>query len=255
MPFLLVTLTAVILFIGALTLGIQIIKTRSYLKKNLSKKILLPAAVKLVIQKLNLNGKIDIVKNEGKFSFCYGLIRPRICLSTGLLNAIDEMELRAILLHESSHVKNRDPFKIILGKTASYILFFIPIIYELQKHYLFSKEITADETVIKNGLRRPLISVLSKLLAIDSPKFSGVAALMNPDNMEKRILYLSGKQAKTAFRPTNLSVFLLVLVVIFSLVIVNTPVYANYSSAICKVGKEINYSKNLLYTPATQTPR
>ena len=255
MPFLLVTFTITTLLIAVVTVGIQILKTRKVLKRNLSRKTLVPSSIKSVIQELNLDGRIDIVKNNGRFSFCYGLLRPKVCLSTGLLKAIDKDELRAVLLHESSHVKNRDPLKIILGKTASYIFFFIPIIYELQKYYLFSKEITADETAVKSGLRRQLAAALSKVLVIDSEKLSGVAALMNPDNMENRILHLSGKQVKTTFRPTFLSVLLSILAVIFSLVIINTPVYANYSSAICKADREVNYSKQLLYTPANATPK
>lgn len=255
LPLFLVTLIMAILLIGTLALAVQILKTRKYLKANLSKKILVSKLfVESTIEELNLNSKIDIVEDNNKFSFCYGLLRPKICLSTGLLKDLTKIELKAVLLHESYHLKNNDPLKILLGKTSAIMFFFIPLLRDIQSYYAFSKEIAADEVVIRNGNKHSLISVLSKLMVSPSPKFAIVATLTNVNDLEKRILYLSGKQIKNTFKPSVANIFISVLVVVFSLMIVNAPVYAvntNEDSSVtsCKAEKEINFSRNMLYTP------
>lgn len=267
-PLFLITLVVIILLIGILTLAVQTLKTRRYIKKNLSRKVLIPSTTKSITQQLNLNGKINIVKDNNKFSFCYGLVKPKICLSTGLLRNLTEDELKAVLLHESYHLKNHDPLKILLGKTSAIMFFFIPLFRDIQNYYAFSKEIAADEVVIKNGNKHSLISVLSKLMISPLPKLAGVAALANMNDLEKRILYLSGKQVKNTFKPSLTNILISTFVVVFSLIIVNAPVYAvnmhdesmdNHTlyicpfgdscAASCKAEKEVNFSKNMLYTP------
>lgn len=264
-PLLLIILSSTVLLTGFIILFVQIIKTRHYLKRNLGKKILIPSRVRPIVDKLNLNGRIDVVKDDDKFSFCHGLLRPRICLSTGLLKTLTPTELKAVLLHENYHFKKHDPLRMVLSKTISSMFFFIPILGDLQKHYALTKEIAADEVVIKNGKRESLMFVLSKLLAGESVKFSGVAALANLD-LEKRILYLTGNKREVVFRPSVLNIFISLVVTIFSLVLINTPAYAIgtqsdsivYSSFICPFGdrctlsckskQEKNYSEHLLYT-------
>lgn len=268
-PLILITLSSIVLLIGFIALVTQIVKTRTYLKRNLGKKALFPSILRQMVDELNLNGKIDIVEDKNKFSFCYGLLKPRICLSSGFAKALSPDELKTVLLHESYHLKNRDPLKIILGKTISSMFFFIPILLDLQRHYVFIKEIAADEVAIKNINKNFLISALAKLLASGTPHYFGtVAALGSLDNLEKRILYLTDKQRKVTFRPSILSVSLSSLVVVLSLTIVNVPVYAvsqegsmDHSLFVCPFGdsctlsckaeKETNYTKNLLYTPLT----
>jgi len=263
-PLFLIVLVATILLIGILTLTVQTLKTRRYLKKNLSRKMLIPSTLKLITNELNLDGRIDIIKDKNQFSFCYGLVKPKICLSTGLLKNLTENELKSVLLHESYHLKNYDPLKILLGKTSAIMFFFIPVFADIQNYYAFSKEIAADEVVIKNGNKDSLISVLSKLVVSDSPKFAGVAALINMNDLEKRILYLSGKQIKNTFKPSLTNILLSTFVILFSLIIVNAPVYALnlHNESICKAEKEVKFqgnqgsatagsyfSKNVLYTP------
>jgi beta-lactamase regulating signal transducer with metallopeptidase domain len=267
-PLFLIILVATILLIGMLTLTVLTLKTRRYLKKNLSRQVLISSALKSIIHELNLDGKMSIVKDNNKFSFCFGLIKPKICLSTGLLRSLTENELKSVLLHESYHLKNYDPLKILLGKTSTVMFFFIPVFGDIQKYYAFSKEIAADDVVIKSGNKNSLISVLSKLMTSPPPKFAGVAAFINMNDLEKRILYLSGKQIKNTFKPSSKSILLSTFVVVFSLIIVNAPVYAvnlheesmdNHTlficpfgdtcSASCKAEKEVNFSKNILYTP------
>lgn len=273
-PLFLISLVVMILLIGLATLWVQALKTRIYLKEHLGKKISASHETIAIIEGLGLKEKVDIVKDKSKLSFCYGLFQPRICLSTGLLRSLNTRELTAVLLHESYHVKNHDSLKIILGKTASVMFFFIPVLKDFQNFYAFSKEVAADKLVTSYGYKQPLLSVLSKLLISDQPKFAGVAALAGVDDLEKRVLYLTGNQKKAVYKPSVLNISLSALVVLFFLVIVNTPVYAvkddkgsmEPSLFICPFGDKcvlsckakeegVNYSKGLMYTPMHYTPK
>lgn len=269
-PFLAAIFAMAIFIVGLLTLTIQLLQTRAYVKKNLKKRALLPMSLKQITSELKIKGKIDIVKDNNKLSFCYGIIKPRICISTGLIKALNPGELRAVVLHESYHLKNHDPFKIILAKTASLMFFFIPLFREMQRHYALSKEIAADHVVIQNNHKTLLLSALSKLLINNQPRFVGVAALASVEDLEKRIMYLTKQKVNIKFAPSLVSVTLSGFILLFFLLLLNTPVYAvkmdgeimkhslficpfgDSCTLVCKAEKETNYTKNLLYTPMTE---
>ena len=279
-PFTLTFLAIIVLTLGVLILGTQIIKTRLYIRKNMGKRIIVSKIIKSISEELNLSGRIDIVKDNDRISFCYGMIRPKICLSTGLLKNLNRSELKAVLLHESYHLKNYDPLKIVFGRVASYMFFFIPILKDVDKYYAFSKEIAADNLATKNGNKGSLLSALSKLITVNNPQFSGVAALASIDDLERRIKYLTGQQTKLLFRPSLLNLSLSAAALLLSALALNAPVnamtmdesmnnsylvcpYGNQCATECKDGlksKEINFSdnersssSNRLYSPIRRT--
>lgn len=59
-----------------------------------------------------LAGRVDFVEAAAPFSFAYGLTRPRVAVSGGLLGSAFEHELDAVLTHERHHVANRDPLEV-----------------------------------------------------------------------------------------------------------------------------------------------
>lgn len=57
-------------------------------------------------------------------AFVAGLLRPRVFVSAGLLGAVDEPALSAILAHERAHVRRRDPLRRLLASLA--LAFHVP---------------------------------------------------------------------------------------------------------------------------------
>lgn len=268
--FLLTFMAIAILAVGLSISLIQILKTRVFVKNNLKKRTSIPRDVKKVLLMVHIDKKIDIVKNKRKFSFCYGMLSPRICLSTGLIRSLTKKELYAVLLHEKYHLKSYDPLKIILARAAAYMFFFIPILRDVQRYYTFSKELAADNEVIKDGAKESLLKALSKLLLVNEKSFGGVAAFASVHDLEKRIEYLSKGSYNGSLKPSLINLILSAVVMVSALLIVSAPVHAvsmsdesmEHSLFICPFGSEClaackkefptdrkNFSEIQLYTP------
>lgn len=279
-----ITIISVILFvllIGVIAISVQAFKTRLYITKNLSKRIAASQRLQSIFKSLNLDNKVDIVQDSSVLSFSYGLFKPRICLSTGLIQKLSTEELKAVLLHESYHLKNLDPLKIVLSKTASFMCFFLPIMYDFQRNYALSKEIAADRVAVSYGQKESLLSVLSKLLTLTpSPRFNGVAALAEIDSLEERILHLTNQKKGAAMRLSKRHLVFSLAIFFLSIIVLNAPVHAIAKNNmaidemntfyICPFGDscliactqdkksnqsiyssmdEVNSSKNIPYTP------
>ncbi|MEM1411004.1 MAG: M56 family metallopeptidase [Pseudomonadota bacterium] len=64
-------------------------------------------------------GNHRVLESEGLIACCIGLLQPQVLVSRGLLNALDETELRAVLAHERAHAERRDNLRGFLLHTAT----------------------------------------------------------------------------------------------------------------------------------------
>jgi hypothetical protein len=100
-------------------------------------------------------------------AFCSGLVRARIYVSSGALNALGTQELGAVLAHEAHHACRRDPLRIFSAHVLSDALFFLPLLSRLSERYESLAELEADEAAVHaTGDRRPLAAAL---VAFDEP--------------------------------------------------------------------------------------
>ncbi len=151
--------------LGLATLFRQLVATAALIRSLVARKVRLPARVRLAAVGLGLDGRIDVVADERPFSFCYWFLRPRICLSTTLVERLDRDELRAVLLHERYHLRHRDPLRLVVARYFAAGLYVVPVVDELVAFYTLQKEIAADEDAVRaHGGVRPLASALYKLL-------------------------------------------------------------------------------------------
>src|SRR2546430_1444798 len=80
-----------------------------------------PASVAAVTGELGIAERVDVVATGEAFAVTHGLLRPRILLSTGLVEALDTAELTAVLVHERHHLARRDPLRLLAaGLLAGY---------------------------------------------------------------------------------------------------------------------------------------
>jgi Zn-dependent protease with chaperone function len=151
--------------LGLVTLFRQILATAVLIRALVAQKVALPSSVVAAASGLGLDGRIDVVADERPFSFCYWFLRPRICLSTALVERLDPDELRAVLYHERYHLRQRDPLRQIVARYFAAGLYVVPVVDELLGFHTLQKEIEADQEAVRaSGDVRSLASALYKLL-------------------------------------------------------------------------------------------
>ena len=106
-----------------------------------------------------------LIQSAEPLAFCFGFLKPRICLSTGFVRLLPEAQLRAALLHEDYHRQQFDPLRLLLVDTLSTALFFLPVVREWRTLFKIKLELKADryaaQTVGKAHLAGALHRVLS----------------------------------------------------------------------------------------------
>lgn len=111
-------------------------------------------------------GSVVIVRDPSRMAFTFGLLRPRIYLSTGLLDGLDGKELRAVFLHELCHKRGFDPLKLFLLSVLRDSFSYIPALKGFVGHAIALKEHEADDSAASR-MKEPL-SLASALLKLAS---------------------------------------------------------------------------------------
>jgi len=142
-------------------------------------------------RKCGLSGCPVVFHSHLPIAFTHGVFRPRVWLSSRLVQELDDSELEAVLLHEACHQMSRDPLKVLLADSVSRALFFVPLARDLFQNYHIEKELAADRFATeKMGDPLPLARALRKLLATPVAAAPAVAMVGKPTTIEARLLAL-----------------------------------------------------------------
>lgn len=120
-----------------------------------------PPALQAQAQRLRIAERLDVVVGGRAEAFCYGFLRPRICISTGLLAVLQGAEVEAVLRHERHHLRRRDPLRVLgwtlLRGACSWLT-------PYAAHADLVRELAADRAVIGEQGRAPLARALLTLV-------------------------------------------------------------------------------------------
>ena len=143
--------------------------TRNFIKNNLkNRKGIISNKLENVAKLLNLENKIVEINNSNLVIFCYGIFKPKICISSKFTKKLTKEELSTVLLHEQYHLMNFEPVKLLVIKAISKTLFFIPGLKALVKQYIILSELMADEWAVnKSRSKTTLASAIYKVLKIN----------------------------------------------------------------------------------------
>ena len=182
------------IFLLILTKCVLLLIQMKRLNNHLVQHTQISSSLSSLLKKLNLIDIVHIVKDQRCFAFCFGIFNPRIYVSTALISSMEDKELQAILIHEKYHIENKDTLKMFLVYIFQHIFPFVPLISDLIYNYRIEREIKADQSAIEslNG-DAEIISVLRKLLLVETNPVSYVAAIADFDTIEPRIKALTLK--------------------------------------------------------------
>jgi beta-lactamase regulating signal transducer with metallopeptidase domain len=169
-----VTLLLLMLATCGIALGLgslfrQLLATLALIRALVSRRVPAARRVRDIARELGLEGRIDVVADTRPFSFTYWFRRPRICVSTALVRRLADDELRAVLMHERYHLRQRDPLRVVIARYFAASMYVVPVVEELTSFYALQKEIAADDDAVRHLGTAALARALYKLLP-DAPE-------------------------------------------------------------------------------------
>lgn len=146
-----------------------------------------------------------VVDSPEPFSVCTGLLFPQVVISTGLLLALGEGELEAVIAHEAAHARKRDPLRSLLARRMASSVFFFPVLDDLAESAITSAEVAADLEASKVTGRRALVSALLVAAGADLSLSEGVSQMAGGGTFEARLHGLqTGSLPRLTLRPSSL---------------------------------------------------
>ncbi|WP_146549757.1 M56 family metallopeptidase [Rummeliibacillus suwonensis] len=110
---------------------------------------------------------IIVISYPVPLAITMGFLSPKVIISTGLMNLLNDDELDAVIYHEMHHQKNFDPLKIFLLSFCASSFFYIPILKWFSSQYRIIQELLADNLAIeKQATSMNIGSALLKMLKV-----------------------------------------------------------------------------------------
>lgn len=83
------------------------------------------------------------------FTYCAGLLRPRIWISTGAVKHLRGAELEAVLWHEEYHLRRYDPLRTLVARVLGRFFFLLPLVRVLGGRFEVASELDADRNAVR----------------------------------------------------------------------------------------------------------
>ncbi|MBI4297306.1 MAG: M56 family metallopeptidase [Chloroflexi bacterium] len=84
----------------------------------------------------------------------FGLVKPYLLISYGLLLRLNDSQIEAVVAHEVGHIRRRDGWLGFALVTLRHILFFNPVVHLVSRRLRLESEMAADDAALGRGLDR-----------------------------------------------------------------------------------------------------
>lgn len=225
---------------SALFLSKLIMEVLFYIKQKENKELTNPMVSKILKDlKISLGIHRDIriyMDTTHSVPRVYGLIKPRITISQEVFYASNEDQLRHIILHELSHIKQMDLWINLLRHLLMCIYFFNPILVWGLKRMAVDGEVSCDERVLNTLSNKNQIAygyTLIHLISQSNPKSNMLAlSLGSKKNVTRRLKMISNyKRIKKSRQILGVLLAGIISIITLSVPVVSAQEY-NISNAI-----------------------
>ena len=107
-----------------------------------------------------LGTDVRVIGSRRAHAFTLGFLRPRIYISSGLIELLDDRELLCVLAHERHHARRHDPLRRALVKAVCDGFWFIPALRKTARTHATVSELAADAVAMRHAGAQPLASAL-----------------------------------------------------------------------------------------------
>jgi hypothetical protein len=177
--------------LGARSLVRQLVSSRRLSRYVSARALALPTDLSRVATRGGRDVPLVLVDAPQSFSFVYGMLTPRVVVSRGLVEVASADELSAVIEHERYHLCNVDPLKLVLARSLSAALFFLPVLSALRACYAADCELAADRQAVATCGHRSVAGALVKVIPGPGWAEQRVLASMGaPDLLDARVAQL-----------------------------------------------------------------
>ncbi len=183
---------------------------------------------------LSCHGDIIVIKDDKlKTAFTHGLFQPKIYISAGLINSLDNSELRAVYLHELHHKNRKDPLRFFILSILRDTFFYMPVKGFVERIIHASIEAEADDAAVRE-MKEPisLAGALLKIAGFNKDMLMFQPASINGiGSVESRIRRLvEGNGEKIKF-PSAKAIVISIFISGFLMLSLAFPLFASFPDA------------------------
>ena len=148
-------------------------------------------------------------------AFTAGFLSPRIYLTREICEALSDEEIKAVLLHEDHHRRNRDPLRALVIMFLQDLLFLLPVGYVLGRVFFEAREDAADDAVVaQGGDRLDLAGALCLLARLETvePQVAALGRITGQGRIQRRVERLLSPHREGMGRPRMPALILSVVI-------------------------------------------
>lgn len=252
------TILGIVIFLGLAILaafvlaGLKIVtaimKTNRFLRIQKTNLVKTSEKLNQVAGYLGIQDTVVEISSSRPLIFCHGLKKSKIYISSAVVHTLSCAQLQAVLLHETHHLLEREPAKLLFIKFLSAFAV-IPGIKNLIKKYLSLAEIAADEMATNNFTEKNhLASAMAKILEMEEKNIiqKELALSYFSQITEDRVLMLSNSSYRPAFAQEVIRIISSLVGVVIIFLLLNANV-SNESAQARTVNQNANCNNKIYY--------
>jgi beta-lactamase regulating signal transducer with metallopeptidase domain len=183
----------------------------------------------------DFSAEVNIIpENRYEAAFTLGWLKPRIYLTSGLIENLDPESLDIVIRHELGHCRRRDPLKHMILEAGSEILWFVPLVRKYVDRFKLLSEVACDMAAVKGGhdrldVAKTLTSLAENpawIIQTPRPAMSSVN-----DNLELRVRSLLGENLKYLIQLPRKAIIISSLIVSLIFLSTSAVLAARYDSS------------------------